>query len=158
MCRIAVWYIYIYIMSIYSHNCNLIPKITPITLKTMYRSSQLAPRVCTPEGKGRICCRLATTTRRPSVLTTQSRTRIGQECLKYPIILFPAFCCFLLLLYILLSPPPPQPFDQHRSSNTKHLIQRHLQSHYRPLQLHSFCPTSPLHCSTLLLAALRCCL
>ena len=108
--------------------------------------------------KGRICCRLTTTTRRPSVLTTHSRTRIGQECLKYPIILFPAFCCFLLLLYILLSPPPPQPFDQHRSSNTKHLIQRHLQSHYRPLQLHSFCPTSPLHCSALLLAALRCCL
>ena len=60
-------------------------KITPITLKTIYHLCQLAPRVCTPEGKGRICCRLATTTTRPSVLTMQSRTRIGQECLKYPI-------------------------------------------------------------------------
>ena len=41
-------------MSIYSHNFILIPKITPITLKTMYSISQLAAQDCTPEGKGRI--------------------------------------------------------------------------------------------------------
>ena len=69
-------------MSIYSHNCNLIPKITPITLKTIYRSSQLAPRVCTPEGKGRIFLK----ERSPSALTTQSRTHIGPECLDFSLI------------------------------------------------------------------------
>ena len=56
-------------------------------MKTVYHLCQLAPRVCAPEGKGRVCCCLATTTKRPSVtvLTTQSRTHIGQECLRYPI-------------------------------------------------------------------------
>ena len=60
----------------------LISKIIPITLKTIYSTSQLAPCSCTPEGKGRIFPK----ERRPSVLLTQSRTHIGPECLDYLII------------------------------------------------------------------------
>ena len=69
-------------MSTYSHDFMLISKITHITLKTIYSTSQLAPCSCTPEGKGRIFPK----ERRPSVLLTQSRTHVGPECLIYLIV------------------------------------------------------------------------
>ena len=60
-------------------------KVHILTRSATYHLCQLAPRVCTPEGKGRTN-RSIFQLRRLSVLTTQSRTHIGPECLDFSLI------------------------------------------------------------------------
>ena len=71
---------------------------------------QLAPRVCTSEGKGRTN-RSIFQLRWLSVLTTQSWTHIGSECLDFSLV-FPFIYTAVLHPFPLIasiSPPPPHP-------------------------------------------------
>jgi hypothetical protein len=105
----------------------LISKIIPITLKTIYITSQLAPCSCTPEGKGRIFPK----ERRPSVLLTQSRTHVGPECLMYPVTIPHHYILNKL------------PLAAETSSATTYSALLHPQPHHQPCHHHEPSTTSP---------------